>query len=150
MWGDLPQAVLKQYGELEFIKINMTASPGGHKHSFNLQLLIWFSPTFRHDPKAKHRFNFLLCTNKDFCTLFSASIVLWVDVTISWQSSFDKIFTSFFWSTPRRLGRDENWLHEGRPLVSHTTFKISNVLQASIPQQCVCSCRTTSCSPSMC
>ena len=34
----------------------------------------------------------------------------------------------------------------------HATFKISNVLQASIPQQCVyvCSCRTTFCSPSTC
>ena len=79
--------------------------------------------------------------NKDFC----------VDGTISSQSSFDKIVTYFFWSTPRRR-RDENWLHEARSLISHTTFKISNVLQASIPQQYlyVDSRWTTSCSPSVC
>ena len=75
----------------------------------------------RHDPKATHRFNFLLCTNKHFCAVFSANIVL------SWryhssQNSFDKIITSFFLSTPRRR-RDENWLHEARSLIFHTTFK---------------------------
>ena len=49
-------------------------------------------------------------------------IFFWVDVTISSQNSFDKIVTSYFLSTPRRQ-RDENWLHEARSLISHTTFK---------------------------
>ena len=65
-------------------------------------------------------------------------MLFWVDGTISSQSSFDKIVTSFFWSTPRRR-REDN-------------FQDPHVLQASIPQQYlyVDSCWTTSCSPSVC
>ena len=79
---------------------------------------------------------------KIFASYFLQTL-FWVDGSSSSQSSFDKIITSFFWSTPRRR-RDENW--------HHTTLKISNVLQASIPQQYlyVDSCWTTSCSPSVC
>jgi len=128
-------------------------------------MLIWFSPTLN-----CFLFSFFLllylvigttqrrsigltfyCVRIKTFALYFLQMLFWVDVTISSQSSFNKIVSSFFWSTPRKR-RDENWLHEAQPIVSHTTFKISNVLQASISQQCVyvCSRRTPSCSPSVC
>ena len=130
-------------------------------------MLIWFSPTFLINcflflfflllylvigttQRRSIGLTFYFVRITTFAPYF-LQMLFWVDVIISSQSSFDKIVTSFFWSTSRRR-RDENWLHEAQPLVSHTTFKISNVLQASIPQRCVyvCSCRTPSCSSSVC
>ena len=90
----------------------------------------------RHDPKAKQCWSFYRAKIKFlsyliltfYCVRISTfapyflQILFWVDVTISSQNSFDKIVTSYFWWTPTRR-RDENWLHEARSLISHTTFK---------------------------
>ena len=48
---------------------------------------------------------------KTFASSYFLQMLFWVDITISSQSSFDKIVTSYFRPSLRRPRRDKNWLH---------------------------------------
>ena len=141
------------YNFLKFVSI--TARPAGHKrskpvsffyclivrhfsNSFNLQILIRFSPTCklfylhsilylvkdtiqRRSIDLTYRVWIKTCASSYFLQM-----LFWVDITISSQSSFDKIVTSYFRPSLRRR-RDKNWLHiKDRSLTFSRTVSLSN------------------------
>ena len=81
-----------------------------------------FSTLNRHDPKAKRRFNFLLCENKNFCTLFSANVVL------SWRYHF---FAEHIWQTRFLLTFGRRLEDDGIKTDSSMRLDLSSLIQLS-------------------